>query len=468
VKRRGSVTETSPTPDPNDAEGDDLARESTRHQGHIGWIVAGTLIGGLLSAILLITLPFAGAPEHIIAGSVLIAFATAWALLAVLSERWTDQPQRWAVAPAILMGVAGLLILVVAPTGNEGGWIWPPTLFALVVWMFIRARRDLESRTRTWMLYPVFVVLALSAIGGLYETYREHVDNGKYAMHGRLIDVGDHKLHISCTGTGSPTVVLEPGLGEPSTAMAWISPAVAKVTRVCVYDRAGRGWSEAANEPEDGVQTATDLHTLLHRAGEQGPFVLGGHSAGGIYALNFAHRYPGEVAGMVLLDSMHPEQYTRISDWKTFYETFRRASAVMPVFNRLGVGRILYRNAYDGLPAVARDEQRAFWSTPRHWRSVRDEFSELRTAMTQAKHTTLGDRPLVVVTAEKDAQGGWMEAQNQLTTLSTNSTHRVLRNASHSMINEDRATAARASSAITDVVHAVRTGAPLTAQTASR
>ena len=166
-------------------------------------------------------------------------------------------------------------------------------------------------------------------------------------------------------------------------------PTFAKVTRVCVYDRAGRGWSEAANEPEDGVQTATDLHTLLHRAAEQGPFVLAGHSAGGIYALNFARRYPGEVAGMVLLDSMHPEQYTRIADWKTFYETFRRASAVMPVLNRLGVGRVLYRNAYDGLPAVARDEQRAFWSTPRHWRSVRDEFSELRTAMTQAKHTTL-------------------------------------------------------------------------------
>ena len=112
-------------------------------------------------------------------------------------------------------------------------------------------------------------------------------------MPGRLVDVGGHKLHINCTGTGSPTVVLEPGLGEPSTAMAWIAPDVAATTRVCVYDRAGRGWSESAGAPQDGVQVATDLHTLLDRAGEHGPYVLAGHSAGGLYVLNFAAALPG-------------------------------------------------------------------------------------------------------------------------------------------------------------------------------
>ena len=433
-----------------------------RHQGHIGRIVAGTLIGGLVGGGALVAIPFAGAPEYVISGSVLLAFAGAWAMLATLSERWTDQPQRWAIAPAIFMGVGGLIILVLAPTGNEAGWIWPPALLALVVWMFVRARRDLHSRTRIWLLYPVFVVLLLCAVGGIYETYRERVDRGNYAMRGRLIDVGGHKLHIRCTGSGSPTVVLEPGLGEPSTAMAWIAPDVASVTRVCVYDRAGRGWSEAAGEPQDGVQTATDLHTLLRRAGEKGPFVLAGHSAGGIYVLNFAHRYPDEVAGVVLLDSMHPEQYTRISSWPTFYETFRRVSAVLPSLSRLGAGRILYRGAYGGLPAQARDEQRAFWSTPRHARSVRDEFSELRTAMTQAKAlTSLGDRPLIVVTARQDAEGGWFAAQNDLARLSTNTLHRVLDDATHAMLVEDKATAARSSRAIRDVVDAIRTGQPL-------
>jgi pimeloyl-ACP methyl ester carboxylesterase len=453
------------TPDPTGVMAGTAAEAATRHQGHVGRIVAGTVIGGFLGAVALVAIPFAGAPEHVIAGSVLLAFAAAWALLALLSERWTDQPQRWAFAPAIFMGVAGLVILALSPTGNEGGWIWPLALLVLVVWMFVRARRDLQSRTRAWILYPVFVVLGLCAIGGAYETYREHVDGGKYAMPGRLIDVGDHKLHIDCTGSGSPTVLLEPGLGEPSTAMAWIAPAVAKHTRVCVYDRAGRGWSEAASGPEDGVQTAADLHTLLHRAGEKGPFVMAGHSAGGIYALNFAHRYPDQVAGIVLLDSMHPEQYTRISGWPTFYEAFRRYTGILPPLTRLGFGRILYSGAYADLPARARDEERAFLATPRNSRSLRDEFSKIRTAMKQANAlTSLHDTPLVVLTARKDAQGGWASAQNDLARLSTNSAHHVLDNATHSMLTEDKATAAKSSEAIREVVDAVRTGQPLTAR----
>jgi pimeloyl-ACP methyl ester carboxylesterase len=313
-----------------------------------------------------------------------------------------------------------------------------------------------------WLLYPVLAALFLSAVGGGYETFRETADHGRYAMPGKLVDVGDHRLHLNCTGTGSPTVVLEPGLGEPSTAMSWIAPNVATTTRVCVYDRAGRGWSESASGPQDGIQVATDLHSLLERAGEPGPYVLAGHSAGGIYVLNFAHLYPQQVAGVVLLDSMHPDQYTKIDGWPTFYEGFRRASAVLPTLSRVGVGHVLYHSAYGDLPPLARDEQRTFWSTPRHSRSVRDEFSKLRTAMSQAKSlTTLGDRPLVVVTAEKDAEGGWMAAQDELAALSTNVDHRLLPYADHASLVENEAIAAQSSDAIRDVVNAIRTGNPI-------
>lgn len=302
--------------------------EAAPTRGHIGRIVAGSLIGGLVAAIFIVAVPLAGRTEAVVTGSVLLTFAASWFALATLSQRWTDQPQRWALVPAAFMAIAGVVVLVFAPTGNELGWVWPPVVMALAVWMIVRARRDLHSRTRAWIVYPVCVALALSCLGGMYETYRESTDS--LPMTGRLVDVGGHKLHIDCTGTGSPTVVLEPGLGEPSTAMAWIAPEVAAKTRVCVYDRAGRGWSESASGPQDGVEVATDLHTLLKRAGERGPFVLAGHSAGGIYVLNFAHRYPDQVAGVVLLDSMSPEQYTKIAGWPCLLRDVPSGFSVAP------------------------------------------------------------------------------------------------------------------------------------------
>jgi pimeloyl-ACP methyl ester carboxylesterase len=447
---------------PIEANVPDPSRATSRGEGHIGRVVAGSIIGGVVAAGVFVAGPFAGAKEHVITGSVLLAFAGAWAALAVLSQRWTNQPQRWAIAPAVFMGVAGTGLLVFAPTWNPFGWVWPPAAIALTIWMVIHARRDLRSRTRVWLLYPVFALFVLSAFGGGYEMYRETAGRVSYPMPGRLIDVGGHRLHINCTGTGSPTVVLEPGLGEPSTAMGWIAPAVAATTRVCVYDRAGRGWSEMAAAPQNGVEVATDLHTLLQAAGEPGPYILAGHSAGGIYVLNFAQLYPQQVAGVVLLDSMHPEQYTKIASWPAFYEMFRRVSALLPSLSRIGVGRVMYQSVYSDLPAMARDEQRAFWATPRHARSVRDEFSELRTAMTQAQSlTSLGDRPLIVVTAQKDAENGWMAAQDDLAALSTNVDHRVLGDATHASLVENQGTAGQSTQAIGDVVNSVRTGTPI-------
>jgi pimeloyl-ACP methyl ester carboxylesterase len=436
--------------------------EAPARKGHVGRIVVGAITGGLIGATALVVGPFAGAREHVITGSVLLTFAVAWAALAAISARRTDQPQRWAFVPAAFMGLAGTVILVAAPTGNQLGWVWPPMLAALVVWMVVQSRRALQSRTRAWVLYPVFALLLLSAVGGTYETYRETVDPNTYPMPGRLVSVGDHELHIHCTGAGSPTVILEPGLGEASPEMGWIAPAVASTTRVCVYDRAGRGWSQASSEPRDGVQTASDLHTLLERAGESGPYVLAGHSAGGLYVQNFAHLYPNQVAGVVLLDSMHPEQATRISSYSMFYEMYRRATGVMPALSRFGLGRLIVQASYEGLPARSRDEERAFMATPRADRSTRDEFSKIKTAMHQAGALhSLGNKPLVVLTARKDAEPGWSAVQDELAALSTNSIHRALPGADHSMLTEDKNTAARSSHAIRQVVLAVRTGTTL-------
>ena len=270
--------------------------------------IAGSQIAGLAVAIFLVTGPVAGGSEPTITGSVLLAFGLGWGLLAILSTRITDQPQRWALVPAASMGLVGLGLIVAQPSTDVIGilsWIWPLALVALVIFMVISARASLRSRLRRWVLYPVFAILVLVAVGGAAEAIMELGDRAA-PMTGQLVDVGDHRLRIDCTGVGSPTVVLESGLGESSFYWARISAAVATTTRVCVYDRAGRGWSESAPKPQDGLAIAADLHTLLSKSGNPGPYVLVGHSSGGVYVRIFAAKYPDEVAGMVLLDAQPP------------------------------------------------------------------------------------------------------------------------------------------------------------------
>jgi len=211
------------------------------------------------------------------------------------------------------------------------------------------------------------------------------------------------------------------------------------------------------------VEVAADLHTLLTRAHEAGPWVLVGHSTGGPYAMIFAAEHPSDVAGMVLLDSASPEQFA-LPDYPRFYSNWRRVSALIPTLARLGVARMaagIVGSA--GLPSQARSEERAFASTAREWRGQRDEFSELRTVFRQAQALRdLAGKPLVVVTAVRGAQTGWPAAQDKLATLSTNSVHRTVSGASHASLLEDRADSENSSEAILDVVRAIRNGAQLT------
>ena len=154
--------------------------------------------------------------------------------------------------------------------------------------------------------------MALSAIGGSYETLQASSARAlRSPATGSSTSAGTGS-NIRCVGSGSPTVVLEPGLGESASAIArWIAPEVARTTRVCVYDRAGHGRSDVAPDAD----AARDLHVLLERAHVPGPYVLAGHSLGGMFVLSYAHRYPSQVGGVVLLDSMHPHQtHTRPAD----------------------------------------------------------------------------------------------------------------------------------------------------------
>jgi pimeloyl-ACP methyl ester carboxylesterase len=403
-------------------------------------VVAGSLLAGLAAAVALVAGPLAGGREAVITGGLLLGFAAGWALLAVLSARFTHRPQRWAAVPAAAMGISGTGLIALAPgagTLRALGWIWPPLLLVLVTWMIVRARRRPASRLQPWLMYPIFGALTLTAIGGGYETLANATDRPMAHVAGsRLIDVGGgRRLYIRSVGSGGPTVILEPGLGESARAMARrIAPDVARTTMVVVYDRAGHGRSDA--EPAAGADAARDLQVLLERAHVPGPYVLAGHSLGGMFALSYAHRYPAEVGGIVLLDSMHPHQHNAFARMDPLL-------ALVPTLARTGLANLLF-DRKDGDPtAQARQVVR----------DVEEMPAELNRA---AKLTNLGKKPLIVLSAGTGSLPGWAAQQNDLTTLSTASVHRTIPGATHASLITDRVDAAQSSRAIRDVVKAVQ------------
>jgi pimeloyl-ACP methyl ester carboxylesterase len=431
VSARSLLAATLPSPAP-------AAEPSPRRRPAV--VVAGSLLAGLAAAVALVAGPLAGGREAVITGGLLLGFAVGWALLAVLSARFTHRPQRWAAVPAAAMGISGAGLIALAPgagTLSALGWVWPPLLLVLVTWMIVRARRRPASRLQPWLLYPIFAALALTAIGGGYQTLANATDQPVAHVAGsRLIDVGGgRRLHIRTVGSGGPTVILEPGLGESARAMArWIAPDVARTTTVVVYDRAGHGRSDA--EPARGADAARDLHVLLERAHVPGPYVLAGHSLGGMFALTYAHRYPAEVGGIVLLDSMHPRQHNAFAGMDPLL-------ALVPTLARTGLANLLF-DRKDGDPtAQARQVVR----------DVEEMPAELNRA---AKLTSLGDKPLIVLSAGTGSLPGWAGQQNDLAALSTDSVHRTIPAATHASLIDDHVDAAQSSRAIRDVVKAVQ------------
>ena len=438
-----------------------------RRRAPMAVVVAGSLAAGVLAAAALVAAPVVPATESALTGAVLCGFAIGWAALAGLSTRFTAQPQRWAAVPAVVLGASGITLMAFGSSTHPAvDWVWPPVLLGLSLWMAVHVHRDLASRAARWLLYPAIGAMGLAAVGGAYQTVGAAADASSSSMPGRLVDVGGHRLHLNCTGTGSPTVVLEAGGGAMAATLGWITPAVARDTTICVYDRAGRGWSEDADAPQDALAISTDLHTLLHRAGVPGPYVLAGHSFGGLYTLTFAANHPDEVAGMVLIDSTSPDYdahgATAHPAAAGSYDVVGRVAALTSSVARLGLGRLYAMLAASDLPPREQAQVRASTATPATLRSTLEEYGRANSSTDQAASLRdLGDKPLMVLSAGVGSAADWPQKQERLAGLSTDSVHRVVDGASHEALVGEETHAATTGQAILEVVSAVRTGQPL-------
>jgi len=193
-------------------------------------------------------------------------------------------------------------------------------------------------------LLALFLFIAAIA-GWAYEQVGRNRDRHLYPQVGKSIDIGGRSLNLYCSGQGGPAVIFEAGGEVGGYSWALVQPEVAKLTRACWYDRAGEGWSDPPPAPRTSGSVVDDLHELLHRAQIQSPYILVGASVGGEYARVFAWKFPSEVAGMVLVDSSHPDQHEPASMKSQFnlMSPGRRRffCALIPSLSRFGLLRLM-------------------------------------------------------------------------------------------------------------------------------
>src|ERR671911_444611 len=260
------------------------------------------------------------------------------------------------------------------------------------------------------LLALVGALLALAVAGAIYQAIATELAERAYPPPGEMVDVGGYSLHINCVGQGSPTVLLDAGSGGFSAQWVRVQRQVSGTTRVCAYDRAGMGWSEMGPDPRDARQISSELHTLLSEDGIEGPYVLVGHSFGGMYMQTYAARYPDEVAGVALVDSSaQADQFGQRPEARDGHEPPKQKNAVVPRLVRLGVSlparlgviRLLSEldPASPELPPQQREQIDALTPSTRQFTTFVLEFLAPTQTLRPASPGSLGNKPLAVVTA---------------------------------------------------------------------
>jgi len=229
----------------------------------------------------------------------------------------------------------------------------------------------LFSRRTRRVTVALCTVLLFGVLAGVtFQSISNALERRRFPHPGRLVEIGNHQLHLHCIGDGAPTVALEAPAGGLSMTWAWVQDELASITRVCSYDRAGLGWSEAGEGRYDPMRAADDLRALLQRSGERTPVILAGQEFGAVLARLYADRFPLDVASLVLVDDPAESDGARGS---------ARTARAWPWLARVGVLRItrsLSRRA-NGLPDHARGAAQAFLNRPDHLTRAAQEVARL-------------------------------------------------------------------------------------------
>lgn len=305
----------------------------------------------------------------------------------------------------------------------------------------------------------VLVLITLGLIGFIYQAVAIESDRMRFVANGDIVSVDGYDMHLHCIGQGSPTVLLEAGLGLPSLAWGVIQPVIAEHTRVCAYDRAGLGWSESRPEARTAQQLASELNTLLTNAGVDDDLIFVSHSFGGLITRLYADQFADRIAGIVMVDALLGEEYSPACKVSCFSEdmlnTISTINSGIASLSQFGVVRLMLPSiplplfeVVQTLPDELRPAVSAAFATSQHWQTNNAEFASIGISAEQALAANDFDTiPLIVITAASTYDGQavpgmtaaavkamWMQAQKLLAGLSTHSSQVVIADATHNSL----------------------------------
>ena len=301
--------------------------------------------------------------------------------------------------------------------------------------------------------FGILALIVLAVITGMtYEKLGRRNAMQEFPPPGKLVDIGGRRIQLDCRGSGSPTVIFESGL-DISGSLSWsaVHDEIAKTTRACAYSRAGIMWSDPHDAPQNGKSIAEDLHAALKNSGEQGPFVLVGHSLGGPYIMTYTKYFGADVAGLVFVDASHPDQVQRfkvlgISEQKLMMLAYKIGAAL----NSTGVVRAVAAT-HEKMPhwTVLNDQAMKAYASTSLGPMLKEEDAFEQTLSEAGTFRHLGRRPIFVltamapipeqelsqlkITAEKAKQMTeiWKELQDDQAKWSSQSQHQLVDDASH-------------------------------------